>query len=183
VSALLRAFRPAPPLAPDNRYFIDASGTMSYQSPVKSPSVFNFFQPGYLPPGPLATAGLFGPEFQIIQETSVVSVSNHANSIIQNGIGTGEQNANGDSVSVRLDLEPYIALLKRTDKEPAENQNDLIESLNILLLGGQMSLGLDRGIRNALAALPAEFSDDEDRDRVRMVIYIIAASPEFAVQK
>jgi uncharacterized protein (DUF1800 family) len=185
VSALLRAFRPPPPLAPDNRYFIDVSGTMSYQSPVKSPTVFNFFQPGYLPPGSLATVGLYGPEFQITQETSVIGVSNHAHSIIQNGIGTGERDASDNSVSVKLDLAPYIALLMRTENQPAVNQTELIDQLNVLLLGGQMSPGLEQGIRNAWAALPGNFGEEEDRqrDRVRMAIYVIAASPEFAVQK
>lgn len=183
VTALLRAFRPAPPLAPDPRYFIDVSGTMSYQSPGQSPTVFNFFQPGYLPPGRLGTEGLFGPEFQIIQETSVVGISNHAHSILQNGISTGEENAEGQGVLVRPDLAPYIALLKRTDTQPAENQSELIESLNQLLLNGQMSLGLKQSIQFALSQLPGDFSDDEDRDRVRMVIYIIITSPEFSVQK
>jgi uncharacterized protein (DUF1800 family) len=185
VSALLRAFRPAPPLAPDKRYFIDLNGTMGYQSPVKSPTVFNFFQPGYLPPGQLASAGLFGPEFQITQETTVIDQSNHMHSMIQNGIGTGERDANDNSVSVRLDLAPYIALLGRTENDPAENQGEVIDSMNALLLGGQMSPGLSQSIRNALAALPSNFGDEPDRqrDRVRMIVYLIVTSPEFAVQK
>jgi uncharacterized protein (DUF1800 family) len=180
ISALLRAFRPAPPLAPDKRYFIDLSGTMGYQSPVKSPTVFNFFQPGYLPPGPLATSGLFGPEFQITQETTVIDQSNHVHSIIQNGIGTGEQNANNEGVSVRLDLAPYVTLLDRSENSADVNQGEVIDSLNVLLLGGQMSAGLNQSIRDALATL----SDSvESLDRVRIIIYIIATAPEFAVQK
>jgi uncharacterized protein (DUF1800 family) len=185
VSGLLRAFRPAPPLAPNPRYFVDVSNTMSYQSPVQSPTVFNFFQPGYLPPGTLATAGLFGPEFQITQETSAVGMSNHVHSIVHNGIGTGERNAADESVSVRLELTPYIALLERTENTAAVNQSDLIDSFNALLLGGRMSSGLAQSIRNAWASLPANFGDNSDRqrDRVRLALYIIAASPEFSVQR
>jgi hypothetical protein len=61
----------------------------------------------------------------------------------------------------------------------------LIDQLNVLLLGGQMSPTLEQSIRDAWAALPANFGDDADRqqDRVRIAIYIITASPEFAVQK
>jgi uncharacterized protein (DUF1800 family) len=185
VSGMLRAFRPAPPLAPDERYFIDVSGTMSYQSPVKSPTVFNFFMPGYLPPGRLAASGLYGPEFQITQETSVIAISNHAHSIIQNGIGTVERDAQNNGVSVKLDLAPYIALLMRTGNDATVNQGEVLDALNVLLLGGQMSPGLAQGIRDAWAALPANFGDSEDRqrDRVRMAIYIIVASPEYSVQK
>jgi hypothetical protein len=129
--------------------------------------------------------GLFGPEFQITQETTVIDQSNHVHSIIQNGIGTNERNASDESVSVRLDLAPYIALLERTGNEPAFNQGEVIDSLNALLLSGQMSAGLGQSIRDALAALPANFGDSSDRqrDRVRMIVYIIATSPEFAVQK
>jgi hypothetical protein len=185
VSGLLRAFLPPPPLAPDKRYFIDVSGTMTYQSPLKSPSVFNFFQPGYLPPGPLAKAGLFGPEFQIAQETTVIGFSNHALSIINNGIGTPERDAGDNGVTVRIDLTPYIDLLLRTENEPAVNQDDVLNRLNALLLGGRMSTGLTNSIRNAWASLPGNFGTNADRqrDRVRMAVYIIAASPEYAVQR
>ena len=184
VSSLLRAFLPPPPLAPDRRYFVDVSGTMSYQSPLKSPSVFNFFQPGYLPPGPLATAGLYGPEFQITQETTVIGFSNHAHSIINNGIGTPESKG-GDGVSVRLDITPYINMLLREENTAAVNQSEVLDSLNALLLGGRMSTGLADAIRGAWAALPSNFGTDSDRqrDRVRMAIYIIAASPEYSVQR
>jgi hypothetical protein len=132
VSGLLRAFLPPPPLAPDPRYFVDLSGTMTYQSPLKSGTVFNFFQPGYVPPGRFAAAGLFAPEFQITQETTVISFTNFDNSIIVNGIGTRERDANDNGVSVRLNLDPYIALLERADHTDEENQTALIDSLNTL---------------------------------------------------
>ena len=185
VSGLLRAFLPAAPLAPDKRYFIDVSGTMTYQSPLKSSSVFNFFQPGYLPPGPLAKAGLYGPEFQIAQETTVIGFSNHAHSIIYNGIGTPERDASDNGVSVRLDFTPYIDLLLRSENDPVMNQEDVLTRLNVILLGGRMSDGLANSIRNAWAALPSGFGTNADRqrDRVRMAVYIIAASPEYSVQR
>ena len=46
------------------------------ERPLGAPSVFNFYLPDYLPPGELADAGLFGPEFQIINESTVVSTAN-----------------------------------------------------------------------------------------------------------
>ena len=47
------------------------------QSPLRSPSVFNFFRPGYVPPNSsIAGASLVAPEFQITNESSVVGYLN-----------------------------------------------------------------------------------------------------------
>jgi uncharacterized protein (DUF1800 family) len=43
------------------------------QSPLRAPSVFNWFLPDYTMPGPLAQAGLFAPEMQIATESSLVT--------------------------------------------------------------------------------------------------------------
>ncbi|MEN3942764.1 DUF1800 family protein [Prosthecobacter sp. SYSU 5D2] len=43
------------------------------QSPLRAPSVFNWFLPDYVVPGPMAEAGLFSPEMQIASETSLVN--------------------------------------------------------------------------------------------------------------
>jgi len=43
------------------------------QSPLRAPSVFNWFLPDYVVPGPMAEAGLFAPEMQIASETNLVS--------------------------------------------------------------------------------------------------------------
>ena len=49
------------------------------QSPLQSPSVFNFFRPGYVPPQSEAgRAGLVVPEMQIASETTVASYLNVA---------------------------------------------------------------------------------------------------------
>ncbi|MEM9965208.1 MAG: DUF1800 family protein, partial [Asticcacaulis sp.] len=50
------------------------------QSPVRSPSVFNFFRPGYVPPNTaLATGGQVAPEFQIHNETTTAGYINFLN--------------------------------------------------------------------------------------------------------
>lgn len=43
------------------------------QSPLRAPSVFNWFLPDYVVPGTMAEAGLFAPEMQIASETNLVS--------------------------------------------------------------------------------------------------------------
>ena len=48
------------------------------QQPWRSPSVFNFYRPGYVPPNTaIATASLVAPEFQLIGETAVAGYTNY----------------------------------------------------------------------------------------------------------
>ena len=68
-------------VASDNgAYQIDdlsATDTMLGQSPLRSPSVFNFFRPGYVPPNTaIADAGKQAPEFQLHNESSTAGYIN-----------------------------------------------------------------------------------------------------------
>ncbi|MEO8352360.1 MAG: DUF1800 family protein [Chthoniobacteraceae bacterium] len=179
VSAILRGLEAQPPVEGDPRFFLNLSSAMSYQAPLQSPTVFNFFQPGFVQPGQIAKAGLLSPEFQITTETSVINLTNLMNTIIFNGLSTRE------GASVKLNLDSYIALLQREESPPEVNQEEVIQSLDELFLGGRMSPALKQSIREAFAALPANFgtSDDRQRDRVRIALYITVSSPEFSVQK
>jgi uncharacterized protein (DUF1800 family) len=59
----------------------DTQGAIT-QSPQRAPSVFNWFLPDYVVPGPLASAGLVAPELQVATESNVVNVVNaHYNTI------------------------------------------------------------------------------------------------------
>jgi len=63
-------------------------GTRLGQSPLRSPSVFNFFRPGYVPPNSaIGSAGLVAPEFQITNESSVVGYLNYMQRAVSTGIG------------------------------------------------------------------------------------------------
>ena len=62
-------------------------GTRLGQSPLRSPSVFNFFRPGYVPPSTaLAATGAVAPEFQLVNESSVGGYLNYMQGVIRNGI-------------------------------------------------------------------------------------------------
>lgn len=52
--------------------FGDQTGSLG-QSPMRAPSVFNWFLPDYVVPGPMAEAGLFAPEMQLASETNLVN--------------------------------------------------------------------------------------------------------------
>lgn len=55
------------------RFRFGDSTTALGQSPLRAPSVFNWFLPDYVVPGTMAEAGLFAPEMQIASETNLVN--------------------------------------------------------------------------------------------------------------
>lgn len=55
------------------RFRLPDQTTALGQSPLRAPSVFNWFLPDYVVPGPMAEAGLFSPEMQIASETNLVN--------------------------------------------------------------------------------------------------------------
>jgi hypothetical protein len=61
--------------------FFDTQSSVT-QSPQRPPSVFNWFLPDYVVPGPLAAAGLEAPELQVATESNVVNVVNAHYNII-----------------------------------------------------------------------------------------------------
>jgi uncharacterized protein (DUF1800 family) len=59
------------------------NGTRLGQSPLRAPSVFNWFRPGFAPAGTaIGAAGLVAPEFQIADESSVAGYLNFMQSAI-----------------------------------------------------------------------------------------------------
>ncbi len=70
------------------------------ERPQGASSVFNFFAPGYLPPGELADAGLSGPEFQILNASTTVTTAND----LTNRIGAYLGNSENTAGTIAIDL-------------------------------------------------------------------------------
>ena len=100
----------------------DAS-TQLGQSPLRSPSVFNFFRPGYVPPGTeLARRGQTAPEFQLTNENSVAGYINFMHGVIAWGYG---------AAASRISVPDYTREMALVN-DPAA----LVDRLNLLLAGG-----------------------------------------------
>lgn len=135
------------------------------QSPLRSPSVFNFFRPGYVPPNSaIARAGLRAPEMQIVNESSVVGYVNFMQNAVS-GLKIGD---------VRADYSDLLAL--------ANNVDALLQEINLLLAAGQISADQLTLIKQAVSTLPAA-SEVQARNRVHAALVLILASPEFIVLK
>jgi uncharacterized protein (DUF1800 family) len=141
----------------------DASRGLS-QSPLRSPSVFNFFRPGYVPPNsPLGNAALVAPEFQLANESSVVGCVNFM------------QRAVAGSVA---DLTPDYASLVAV----ADDARALIDEINAVLAAGQLSATTVGALATAVATM-ATGTDAQRRNRINAALVLVLAAPEFIVQK
>jgi uncharacterized protein (DUF1800 family) len=167
VAHVLRAFR-----------FTVQDGTLPYdlgafsegamgQFPLGAPSVFNFYSPDYQPPGPIADAGLAGPEFQILNAVFAVTLPNAFNTLITSGTGR-----------VRLNLSEQESL--------AENPSALLDNLDLLLTHGTMSAETRAAILTAVNGItPAMVPSAStlNQQRARLALYLVLLSPDYAVLK
>ncbi len=154
------------------------------QSPLRSPSVFNFFRPGYVPPSTaLAASGATAPEFQLVSESSVGGYLNYMQGVIRRGVyvSAPDQPASGSSLSNGYDLVPdYSAELALAGDAKA-----LVARLNLLLAAGQLSDATCQLMADALNANPitAASSANAKLDRVAAAVLMVMACPEYLVQK
>jgi len=156
------------------------------QSPLNSPTVFNFFYPDYKFPGLLASAGLTTPEFQLTSDTSTAQQMNFLEGGILNNAGNtnGLSSFVGGNGAVALDLGPWLT--------PAYTSNAgipaLIDALNSLLCAGQLSSNAKAAIVTFVAS-STNFpygtppTDSQMRNRVRGVLHLLVTSPDFTIQK
>lgn len=147
------------------------SGSLG-QSPMRSPSVFNFYRPGYVPPNTaIASANLVAPEFQIIHETSVVGYANFMRNVVRYGVGSNSPR------DIQPDYAKELAL--------AEDADALIERLDLLLTYGTMSTATKDLIRDAVESIsinPLKPSTGLE-NRVYIATFFALSSPDFLVQK
>jgi uncharacterized protein (DUF1800 family) len=142
------------------------------QPALRPPSVFNWFRPDYSPPGAIRTAGLAGPEFQITHESSTTAYTNFVAEIVSNGFDVTEIHKDNPPVVANYTAE--LALASQPDA--------LLDHLNVLLLGGQLSTTSRSAIKTAIEAIPVSASNASQR-RVHTAVALCMISPDFLVQK
>ena len=164
--------------------YTDTSTPSLSQSPLRSPTVFNYFYPGYQFPGTLASAGLTTPEFQLTTDSGVAGQMN----FIEGGLLGNTGNTNGYSSffngngSIVLNLRPWMT--------PAYTSNtgipSLVDSMNSLLAAGQLSPNARSAIINYVASTNYPYTTPtytQMRDRVRAVVHMVVSSPDYMIQK
>jgi uncharacterized protein (DUF1800 family) len=136
------------------------------QSPLRSPSVFNFYRPGYVPPqSGLAEQGLVAPEFQLVDESSVIG---YVNFMLSHRDGAPDQ-------KMAIDVAPWYPLTG----DPAS----LVSRFNLLLTGGRLSADTLATVTTAVASLPEPTTTDLMDQRVEMALLLLMCSPDYLVQR
>ena len=179
ISHLMRAFQAA---KMDGGEWGDYPGTWVYriagnqyrmdqevgQGVLRSPSVFNFFQPDYAPAGPVRSAGLVSPEFQILTDNNLASGANIINAQIHWATPDGDW-ASPLDFSYEADL--------------AVDTDALLDHLDILLMNGQMRPDLRDIIDIHLAYTWYPEGPDGLLQRARDAVSLVMMSPAYQVQR
>ncbi len=143
----------------------DASTKLG-QSPLRSPTVFNFFRPGYVPPNTaIARANLLAPEMQIVNETSVVGYVNFMQNAVSGNKGVGD---------LAADYSNLLAF--------GENSNAVVDEIHLLLAAGQISSDNLALIKQAVGSMPAN-TERQKLARIHAALTLVLAAPEFIVLK
>ncbi|MBK8484696.1 MAG: DUF1800 family protein [Saprospiraceae bacterium] len=140
------------------------------QLPLLAPSVFNFFSPFYRPKGELDKNGLVGPEFQIHNSRTSIGYLNQVNnwSVYDYVMYSWERD------------DPYAILNLNELEALAQDPEILVNRLDILLTHGTLS---DR-TRGIIKETMGKFIFGNYREeRVRMALYLIMISPDYAIFK
>jgi uncharacterized protein (DUF1800 family) len=140
---------------------------------LRSPTVFNWFAPGYTPPNsPISAASLLSPEMQMTNVSTVVGYINY----LQNAIGANAQGG------------PDVFSYYSTEMTLAATPDQLLDRINLLLMSGQMSSTLYNQILAAVNAIPIPSGDQNAINaallsRAQTAIYLTVASPDYAAQQ
>lgn len=150
------------------------------QTPLRAPSVFNYYRPGYAPPGTsISAAGLVAPEMQIVHEVSVAGYVNYLRTWI----------APDALRDVQQSYAPELSL--------AHDPQALVRRIDLLLMSGQMPASLRADLVEAIEdrEIPAEVRDANGvvtnaaaiqqarQDRVCIAILLTMGSPDYLIQR
>lgn len=154
----------------DNQYGL---GEMA----LRSPTVFNWFAPSYIPPNTsISAAGLVAPELQMTDVVSVVGYMNY----MEDAVGADSTSyANGG---------PDVFSTYSAEVPLANNPQQLIQHISLLLLAGNMSADLQQELLTAINSIAMPTNGDQTAMnqalllRAKVAVFLTVSSPEFAAQ-
>ena len=160
-----------------------SANTALSQSALTSGSVFNFWRPGYTPPGTtmLGSRNLLAPEFQVVDEITVAAWVNIIQSWVDLGVGSTPPAGSGRDVRSAYTAEIAIA----------DTPASLVDRMNTLLFSGAMSVTLQSQLNDAITAVtvPAATGSNQAAidaarlNRAKTAVFLSLVSPEYLIQR
>jgi uncharacterized protein (DUF1800 family) len=188
-----RTFGLGPTNAAYQYWKIDETGNASNslgQSPLRSPSVFNFFRPGFIPPSSaLAATNTTAPEFQLVNETTVGGYLNFMQNVLRSGFRSYR------SPSVPEDSYPegqgyllHTAATYLPELAVVADASALVKRVNLLMAAGQISEATQALMITAINSMPVNSTNaatlaTQKMDRVAAAVLMVMASSEYLIQK
>jgi uncharacterized protein (DUF1800 family) len=139
------------------------------QIPFQSPTVFNFYPPGYYIPG----TAMLGPEFAIMTTGTAIQRTNFINRFVFTAVPVPVSVPNAPS-GTALDLSELQAIAAA---DPTANQ--LVDELDRRMMHSTMSASMKATLLPAITSVSA----NDTLNRVRQAIYLIATSSQYQVQR
>ncbi|MEO8672180.1 MAG: DUF1800 family protein [Tahibacter sp.] len=137
------------------------------QRPLGAATVFNFYEPDYQQPGPIENAQLYSPEMQIINESTTFAIANNLYNYSWNSyIGM----TTPPTDRPLLDLTSLTSLATPTA---------MVDEANLRMMYGSMSSNMRTTMINMLTFMTGASTVE----KARSLIYIVAISPEAAMQR
>ena len=148
------------------------------QGPLQSPTVFNYFQPEFSPPGPVSAMNAIGPEFEITTTTAIASTQNYFGNLVAN-YDTGPSNSNLFTANLIGRYNCNTTTLTSADPTAAVRGNCLLgdlsdlyalyddagrlfDYLNLVLMGGSLNAP---NKANLVSALDTAFAGASQKTR------------------
>jgi len=164
------------------------------QTPISSPTVFNWFLPSYSPGGRIAAAGLTAPEMQLTNETSVVQSINYHRTLLNTTNGQSGSSLVGATVGTlddvrvsRLPWEQLYASEITAGKTITQAVTTVVDRLDDLLMSGRLrSKYASAPLPNPRASIIAAAvnpSNATTSDRIINILFLVSNCPEFLHQK
>jgi len=158
------------------------------QIPLYSPTVFNFFQPDYVPDGDLKTVNKYAPEFQLLNSQTLTGYMNALNHWLIDD-SPSEFWGLFNNETYKPDQNPRFDLMADSTLATNEKLPQLLDKYNMILAHGAIPKANIETIRKAIASMPYTYNyygvpnQDDIYRRIRIAIFLIMSSPDYLINR
>ncbi len=148
------------------------------ERPFDAPSVFNFYPPDY--PLPLSTANLLSPQTKLLTTSAVLARHN----VAYDWNVSGDQASRGEYAA-----QSTISGATGTQVDWSSWQNygtdldGMLDRIDLLMLNRTMTTAQRAALKAAMTAVTNSDGPTQARKRAQTALYIVAASPQFQIDR